>query len=108
MAPSVAPLKASSFSAYRRSEGAASDRSDRSSSGSSSLGGMKKRRMYDRSYRTHEPLPGKPPVEFEEKLWDLGEEEGGGANTSLTASDETYSDLSSKAVYRHSRETDIY
>jgi hypothetical protein len=29
-------------------------------------------------------------------------------DSSLTASDETYSDMSSKAVYRHSRETDIY
>lgn len=109
MAPSIAPLKANTFNAYRHSEGAASDRSDRSSSGSSSLGGMKKRRMYDRSYRTHEPLPGKPPVDFDEKLWDLGEEaEGGGADTSLTTSDETHSDMSSKAVYRHSRETVIY
>ena len=109
VASSMAPLKTSSFSAYRRSEGAASDRSDQSSSGSSSLGGQKKRRMYDRSYRTHEPLPGKPSVDFDAKLWDLGEEEEVGAvNTSLSTSDEAPSDLSGKAVYRHSRQTDIY
>lgn len=112
MAPGVtmAPLKTSSFGAYRRSDGAGSDHSDRSSSGSSSLGGMKKRRMYDRSYRTHEPLPGKPPVDFGDRLWDLGEEEeGGGVDSSLTTtSDEAPSDLSGKAVYRHSRQTDIY
>jgi hypothetical protein len=65
--------------------------------------------MYDGSYRTHEPLPGKPSVDFDDKMWDLGEEEeGGGVNTSLTTSDEAPSDLSGKAVYRHSRQTDIY
>jgi hypothetical protein len=70
---------------------------------------MKKRRMYDRSYRTHEPLPGKPPVEFGDKLEDVGEEEEGrGVNASLTASDDSPSDLSGQAVYRHSRQTDIY
>lgn len=102
---SMAPLKAmpasvGGFSAYRNSDGAASDRS---SSGSSTLGGMKKRRMYDRSYRTHEPLPGKPPVDFDDKLWDLGQkEEGGNVHTSLTLSD------AAPSVYRHSRQTDIY
>lgn len=30
-----------------------------------------KRRNYDRSYNTNEPLPGKPDYEFEEKPWDL-------------------------------------
>jgi hypothetical protein len=65
--------------------------------------------MYDRSYRTHEPLPGKPPVEFDDKKWDVGEEEEAkGVNTSLTTSDDTPSDLSDQAVYRHSRQTDIY
>ena len=103
------PLKTSSFNTHRRSNGATSDHSDRRSSDSSSLGGTKKRRMYDRSYRTHEPLPGKPPVDFGDKLWDVGEEEeGGGVNTSLTTSDDTPSDLSGQAVYRHSRQTDIY
>lgn len=42
--------------------------SDRSSSGSST---SKKRRSYDKTYRTHEPLKGLPEVEFEEKQWDL-------------------------------------
>jgi len=32
------------------------------------------RRTYDRVYRTHEPLPGKPLIEFEDKVWDLEEE----------------------------------
>lgn len=30
-----------------------------------------KRRSYDKSYRTHEPLKGLPEVEFEEKPWDV-------------------------------------
>jgi len=103
------PLKTSSFNTHRRSNGAASDHGDRRSSDSSSLGGMKKRRMYDRSYRTHEPLPGKPPVDFDDKLMDLAEDEKrGGVNTSLATSDDTPSDHSGQAVYRHSRQTDIY
>jgi len=36
--------------------------------------GSKSRRSYDKVYRTHEPLPGKPAVEFENKVWDLDEE----------------------------------
>ena len=32
------------------------------------------RRTYDGVYRTHEPLPGKPLIEFEDKVWDLEEE----------------------------------
>jgi len=103
------PLKTSSFNVHRRSNGAASDHSDWRNSDAGSLGGTKKRRMYDRSYRTHEPLPGKPPVDFGEKVWDLGEEEKtGGVNASPTTSDDTPSDLSGQAVYRHSRQTDIY
>lgn len=43
----------------------ASDLSSPSSSDS------KKRRSYDRTYRTHEPLEGLPEIEFEEKPWDL-------------------------------------
>jgi hypothetical protein len=104
MAPpdSMQPLKTSSFNSKRHSNGAASDRN---STDSGSLGGTKKRRMYDRSYRTHEPLPGKPPVEFD----DAGEEEEAkGANTSLPRSDDAPSDLNGQSVYRHSRQTDIY
>lgn len=44
--------------------------SDRSSSGSST---SKKRRSYDKTYRTNEPLKGLPEVEFEEKPWDLND-----------------------------------
>ncbi|XP_076646307.1 sushi domain containing 2 mesh isoform X1 [Halictus rubicundus] len=33
----------------------------------------KKRHSYDRVYRTNEPLPDKPDIEFEEKDWDLKE-----------------------------------
>jgi hypothetical protein len=36
--------------------------------------GSNKRRSYDKVYRTREPLPGKPNVEFENKVWDLDEE----------------------------------
>lgn len=32
------------------------------------------RRSYDAVYRTHEPLPGKPDVVFEPKVWDLDAE----------------------------------
>jgi hypothetical protein len=103
------PLQTSSFKTDHHSNGAANDNSDQRISDSNSLGGMKKRRSYDRSYYTHEPLPGKPPVEFGEKVWDLGEEqEREGVTTSLTTSDDTPSDLSGQAVYRHSRQTDIY
>lgn len=34
-------------------------------------GTLKKTRSYDRVYRTHEPLEGKPDVEFPEKKWEL-------------------------------------
>lgn len=33
--------------------------------------GTKKRRNYDRVYRTHEPLPNRPDIDFEDKEWDL-------------------------------------
>lgn len=45
--------------------------SDRSSAGSNT---SKKRRSYDKTYKTHEPLKGLPEVEFEEKQWDLDDE----------------------------------
>ena len=32
------------------------------------------KRSYDGVYRTNEPLPGKPLIEFEEKVWDLEDE----------------------------------
>ncbi|KAG6459737.1 hypothetical protein O3G_MSEX011577 [Manduca sexta] len=35
----------------------------------------KKRRNYNKSYRTNEPLPNAPDVEFPEKPWDLSEED---------------------------------
>lgn len=47
--------------------------SNRSDSDKSS--NAKKRRAYDKTYRTHEPLPNAPEVEFPEKLWDLSEED---------------------------------
>lgn len=105
------PLKTSSFNGQHRNNGTASDHSDRRISDSSNLGGTKKRRMYDRTYRTNEPLPGKPPVAFDDdKVWDLGEEkEGQAVHTSLTTGDDTPSDPNNgQAVYRHSRQTDIY
>lgn len=36
--------------------------------------GRKTKRNYDRVYRTREPLPGKPLIEFEDKVWDLDKE----------------------------------
>nr|H9JIQ1.1 RecName: Full=Protein mesh; Flags: Precursor [Bombyx mori] len=51
--------------------------SGKSDSGKSdkSSGLPKKRRAYDKTYRTNEPLPNAPDVEFPEKLWDLSEED---------------------------------
>lgn len=43
--------------------------------------GTRKRRSYDRVYRTHEPLPNRPYVDFEDKDFDLKEP------ISLTGSD---------------------
>lgn len=34
------------------------------------IGSMKKRRSYDKVYRTNEPLQGRPNGEFEQKPWD--------------------------------------
>lgn len=36
---------------------------------------LKKSRSYDKVYRTHEPLEGKPTIEFPEKKWDLDDED---------------------------------
>lgn len=36
--------------------------------------GKRPRRKYDGVYRTNEPLPGKPLIEFEDKVWDLEDE----------------------------------
>ncbi|XP_047027445.1 protein mesh isoform X3 [Helicoverpa zea] len=44
-----------------------SDKSDKSN--------PKKRRAYDKTYRTNEPIPNAPNEEFPEKLWDLSEED---------------------------------
>lgn len=44
-----------------------------SDSSLSSLGGTKKRRSYDKVYRTNEPLPDRPNIDFEDKDWDLKE-----------------------------------
>lgn len=36
---------------------------------------LKKSRSYDKVYRTNEPLPGKPSVDFPAKKWDLDDED---------------------------------
>lgn len=38
---------------------------------SSTASNSKMKRNYEKSYRTNEPLPGKPDVEWEEKDWDI-------------------------------------
>ncbi|CAK1589208.1 unnamed protein product [Parnassius mnemosyne] len=53
---------------YTDSNKSESGKSDKSSS-------SKKRRAYDKTYRTNEPLPNAPDVEFPEKPWDLSEED---------------------------------
>lgn len=60
-------------------EGNGDDDEDDGGDGSSSLSGSvpsstNPRRSYDAVYRTHEPLPGKPDVIFEPKVWDLDAE----------------------------------
>lgn len=40
---------------------------------SSISGSTRKRRTYDGVYYTHEPLPNRPVINFEEKEWDLKE-----------------------------------
>lgn len=52
--------------AYDRAISPVSDESTASST-------AKKRRSYDKVYRTHEPLPNKPYIDFEDKDWDLKE-----------------------------------
>ncbi len=48
--------------------------SDSTLPSTTSHSGKKIRRAYDGVYRTGEPLPGKPLIEFEDKVWDLDEE----------------------------------
>lgn len=45
------------------------------SDGSDDSDTLKKSRSYEKVYRTHEPLEGKPNIEFPEKKWDLEEED---------------------------------
>lgn len=42
-----------------------------SDSSTTDTSSTKKRRSYDGVYHTHEPLPNRPDIEFEEKEWDL-------------------------------------
>ena len=51
-----------------------------------SLSSAKKRRKYDAVYRTHEPLPGKPDIEFEDKEWDLSLKEPADVSPASTSS----------------------
>lgn len=54
--------------------------------GSRGSRGSKSRRTYDKVYRTHEPLPNQPMIEFENKIWDLDEEETDTNTSSWTPS----------------------
>lgn len=49
--------------------------SNKSDSNKSDKSNPKKRRAYDKTYRTNEPIPNAPDVDFPEKLWDLSEED---------------------------------
>ncbi|XP_066592875.1 protein mesh isoform X2 [Prorops nasuta] len=60
----------------------------------------KKRRSYDKVYRTHEPLPNRPDIEFEEKDWDLKEP------NSPTESDVTIDSIK-KTAGSPTRESDV-
>lgn len=63
------------FSTVSPESSRASMLSDSTLHSTPSQGGTKKpRRKYDGVYRTNEPLPGKPLIEFEDKVWDLEDE----------------------------------
>jgi hypothetical protein len=62
--------------------------------GSRGSRGSKTRRSYDKVYRTHEPLPNKPLIDFENKMWDLDEE----TDTSWTPSPKDSSTLRSSIL----------
>ncbi|XP_014233567.1 protein mesh [Trichogramma pretiosum] len=49
------------------------DSSSPNSDPAAKLDSLRQRRRYEGVYRTNEPLPGKPDIEFEDKEWDLKE-----------------------------------
>ncbi|XP_034836554.1 protein mesh isoform X1 [Maniola hyperantus] len=65
--------------------------SDSNKSDSNKSDKAKKRRGYDKTYRTNEPLPNAPEIEFADKPWDLSEED----LLSLTTPSETESNKDS-------------
>ena len=67
---------------YDRTISPVSDTSTTAGSGT-----MRKRRTYDKVYRTHEPLPDRPYIDFEEKDWDLKDEPTSPAGSDITSSD---------------------
>lgn len=63
----ISPTTPTSDDEYTYKSPILSDRGSSETDSSTS----KKRRSYDKSYRTNEPLKGLPEVEFEEKPWDV-------------------------------------
>lgn len=61
---------------------------------------IKKPHSYDKVYRTHEPLPNRPDIDFEDKDWDLKEP------TSLTESEKSTTD-STRKTGSPSKESDV-
>ncbi|XP_043267709.1 protein mesh isoform X2 [Venturia canescens] len=91
----VTPLKS-----YERTVSPVSD-SSTSTSGGGSGSSTRKRRTYDKVYRTHEPLPDRPNSVFEEKDWDLK------IPNSPNGSDTTTDSLQKAATGSVSRESDV-
>lgn len=83
------PLKSS----YERTLSPTSD------SSSNISGTARKRRTYDGVYYTHEPLPNRPDINFEEKDWDLKDPK------STSESDSTFESM--KKPESPSKESDV-
>lgn len=65
------------------------------------LSPKRKRRQYDGVYRTNEPLPGKPLIEFEDKVWDLEEEYSHVNERARRLLDEQYNDDVRRSAARY-------
>lgn len=61
----------------------------------------KRKRHYDGVYRTNEPLPGKPLIEFEDKVWDLDDEYNQANERSRRLLDEQYNDNVRRSAARY-------
>lgn len=66
------------------------------------------RRLYDKVYRTGEPLPGKPLIDFEEKVWDLDNEYREANEKMYRRSIGKYDETPSTSGFKSRIQTDIF